>query len=246
MKTYDLYGAELERTMRDPLGDVRPVEFLALRLQSALGAEFDWRHSDNWNGVYFFHESDHFGKIMVIDNVTEDPDDMPYPRYRYPLIVSVDAPSDPDEIRNTLSALGVFHVRRRRRQYGRPSGYIEPSVIRGAMDIYGVRAAEIKDCHDATGVVDFLARMLKVDFAGNESAFIGQDDHYYDESVDYGEIRVSDNVLDQYGNCAFDEYADYAVIVSFFEPTQPNVLRERLASFGFTYLERCQFAATSP
>ncbi len=105
MKTYDVFGTKARNT------DVTEV---SQTLGTALGVPFEAHDSSFANGLYFLHKGSANGKIQVLNNVNEDPDELPYLEYaEYPIIISVSVPVDADSTAGIIIGAGFEHLRRR-------------------------------------------------------------------------------------------------------------------------------------
>ena len=105
MSTYDVFGTKASNTN---------VTDVSQTLSTALGVPFEAHDSSFTNGLYFLHEGSVHGKVRVLDNVNEDPDELPYLEYaEYPIIVSVSEPVDADNTATAIIGAGFEHLRRR-------------------------------------------------------------------------------------------------------------------------------------
>jgi hypothetical protein len=114
MSLYDVFGSNATGS------DVR-AGFLGL--QRVLGVEFSRRSSPFSNGPYLIDRETRHGEVRCINNVADDPCDVPYPEYEdYRIVVSVDYAADPDATAALIVGLGFEHLRRRRRDPQWPVG----------------------------------------------------------------------------------------------------------------------------
>ncbi len=103
-KTYDVFGTKAS--------DIGITE-VSQTLSTALGVPFEAHDSYFINGLYFLHKGSTHGRVRVLNNVNEDPDELPYLEYaEYPIIVSVDEPVDADSTAATIIGAGFEHLRR--------------------------------------------------------------------------------------------------------------------------------------
>ena len=101
MKTFDLYGT----------GSMTAAE-LRDRLAPLLGVTFEERESLYW-GVYHC-AGEHF---RILTNVHEDPDELPYLEFaEVPVLLEVNEPEGPDELRALLTSVPGLVMLRRREQ----------------------------------------------------------------------------------------------------------------------------------
>jgi len=103
VKTYDIYGTR----------SMTAVE-LRDRIAALLGVTFEERESLYW-GVY--HCAGSRDDFRILTNVHEDPEELPYPEYAdVPVLLEVNDPERPDELRALLASVpGLALLRRRER-----------------------------------------------------------------------------------------------------------------------------------
>jgi hypothetical protein len=92
-------------------------------LERALGFEFFTRMSGFSNGAYLINRETRHGEVRCLNNVADDPCDVPYREYEgYRIVISVDYASDPDVTAALIVGEGFEHLRRRRRDHRWPTG----------------------------------------------------------------------------------------------------------------------------
>ncbi len=105
MKTYDIYGT----------GSMSAVE-LRDRVALLLGVTFEERESLYW-GIYHCAGPLAHRDFRILTNVHEDPEELPYMEFAdVPVLLEVNEPESPDELRDLLTSVpGLVLLRRRER-----------------------------------------------------------------------------------------------------------------------------------
>ena len=105
MKTYDVYGT----------GSMTASE-LRDRIAPLLGVTFEERESLYW-GIYHCAGPLARDDFRILTNVYEDPEELPYMEFAdVPVLLEVNEPERPDELRALLTSLpGLVLLRRRER-----------------------------------------------------------------------------------------------------------------------------------
>jgi hypothetical protein len=99
------------------------VRSAILALERVLGVSFETRNSSFANGRYLLSRGSTHGEIRFLNNVADDPEEIPYLEYRqYRIIVSVDYAVDAHATAALIVAEGFVHLRRRKRDTASPSG----------------------------------------------------------------------------------------------------------------------------
>lgn len=102
MKTFDLYGTS----------SMTPTQ-LRDRLTPLLGTGFQERESSYW-GIYFLGGDPRGEHFRIVDNVHEDPEELPYMEFAHvPVLLEANEPERPDELRALLTSVpGLVLLRR--------------------------------------------------------------------------------------------------------------------------------------
>jgi hypothetical protein len=103
VKTFDVYGTS----------SMTPAQ-LRDRLTSLLKTGFQERESSYW-GIYFLGGDPRREHFRILDNVHDDPEELPYLEFAdVPVVLEVNEPDRPDELRELLESVpGLVLLRRK-------------------------------------------------------------------------------------------------------------------------------------
>jgi hypothetical protein len=107
--TYDVFGSNAPG-VEGIIASIRAV-------QEALDVALTKRASSYSNGNYLTSRGTRHGEIRHLNNVSKDPEEVPYPEYGdYRIVVTVDYALEPDTTASLLVEEGFVHLRRRIRR----------------------------------------------------------------------------------------------------------------------------------
>lgn len=236
MRIYDLYGF-LRSTSPSRLGNIENVHSTMRLLSRELHLAFVAHESSYQNGLYYTHRSAEMGVVDISNNVADDPDDLRYPNYlEYPVIVSTTASPRADYLRDVLAGIGFEHLRRRRRGYVERTAAPAEQSERAVVDVYGVPAALWPASDQINDVALWIGSRLGLAFDGNEGAFDGRDDHFYDESNEFGDILILDNRPDRWGVVRFPEFAEIPATLVVRNARNRDSIHDMLLKLGLHHL----------